>query len=648
MNKIILYDSRETNFTSRGLGVLKETLSCVVEEKLNGSYELVLEYPVNGQMFDELVEENIIKASTPRGDQLFRIYRIGKDDSKFSVSIYAQHIFYDNLDNFIEDINIISAPASLALDHILSNAQFAHPFSGQSDVQTSANARMVRMNVAQAIMGSDDNTLLSRWGGEVERDNFSINVWQQYGSDRGVKIKYGKNLRGLEVTTDMSAVATRVMPEGYNGLFLPEKYVDSPLLSNYHSPKILKIEFSDIKAVEEGQEDPEALPLEEAYTKLREAVNKLYEEKHIDKPKITLKVDFIELSQTEEYKDYAVLERIYPFDLVTVQHAKLGVDLKIRMYAYKWDSIEGRYESIELGSEAESLVDALNKTIQTQDGIDDKITAEGENVLLRAKEAATEAINNGLGGFVVKTRDELLIMDTDNINTAQKVWRWNMGGLGYSNEGYSGQYGLALTNDGQIVADRITTGIMSCNRILGGTLKLGGKNNGNGVLNLLDGNGSIIATMDINGLKILKGLINIADNFIVGADGTATLKKAIITGGELKMISENAVSPKVEITSALDDKIFTKIYAHLISIGSKVPSGSSSEYFQAGLSGDAIFVGKDNGDGTTTILAGLMGRGVVTAQDGFECGNISGKNGSFTTADGKEVTVKGGIITKIT
>ena len=244
-------------------------------------------------------------------------------------------------------------------------------------------------------------------------------------------------MRGLEATTDISAVATRVMPEGYNGLFLPEKYVDSPLLSNYHSPKISKIEFSDIKAVEEGQEDPEALPLEEAYTKLREAVNKLYEEKHIDQPKITLKVDFIELSQTEEYKDYAVLERIYPFDLVTVRHAKFGIDLKIRMYAYKWDSIEGRYESIELGSEAESLVDSLNKTIQAQDGIDDKITAEGENVLLRAKEAATEAINNGLGGFVVKTRDELLIMDTDDINTAQKVWRWNMGGLGYSSEGLS-------------------------------------------------------------------------------------------------------------------------------------------------------------------------------------------------------------------
>ena len=86
----------------------------------------------------------------------------------------------------------------------------------------------------------------------------------------------------------------------------------------------------------------------------------------------------------------------------------------------------------------------------------------------QAIENATKLISGGLGGYVIihsstggNHPDEILIMDTDDINTASKVWRWNKGGLGYSSTGYNGPYALAMTQDGQIVADFITTGTMS-------------------------------------------------------------------------------------------------------------------------------------------------------------------------------------------
>lgn len=460
MGRITVFDKNESEFVSRGLGVIHNALECTVEERKNGMYELYLEYPMQGTRTDILTEENIIHATTPRGNQLFRIYRTYKKDD-FTIAVNARHIFYDLMDNFIEDTNVVDKTAPGALDQILDRTQYEHPFVGMSDLATTANARIVRKNVVEALIGDDDNTFLSRWGGELHRDNFQVKMLASYGEDRGVAIKYGKNLKGLEVTTDVSGVATRIMPEGYNGLFLPEKYVDSPYINNYHTPKIQKVVFSDVKALEDGEQDEEAVPLEEAYTLLRDKVKMLYSDGRVDLPQTTLKVDFIELSSTEEYKDFAVLERVYPFDTVTVRHSGLDLDIKVDMYYYKWDCIMDRYMSIELGSEAANIAAAINKTLTIQNEVD---TME-YSFLQNAKMQATKLINDGLGGYVLKTRDELLIMDTDDVNTAKKIWRWNINGLGYSSTGYKGTFGLAMTSDGKIVADFLTTGKLDCGKL---------------------------------------------------------------------------------------------------------------------------------------------------------------------------------------
>ena len=101
-----------------------------------------------------------------------------------------------------------------------------------------------------------------------------------------------------------------------------------------------------------------------------------------------------------------------------------------------------------------------------------------------------------------KYPDEILIMDTDDIATAKKVWRWNKGGLGYSSTGYNGPFALAMTQDGQIVADFVKTGTMSANRINGGTLILGGRNNSNGTALIKDADGNILIRLDRDGITL--------------------------------------------------------------------------------------------------------------------------------------------------
>ena len=95
-----------------------------------------------------------------------------------------------------------------------------------------------------------------------------------------------------------------------------------------------------------------------------------------------------------------------------------------------------------------------------------------------AIESATAQITGNNGGYVVlhdsdndDQPDELLVMNTPSISTATKVWRFNLSGLGHSNNGYSGTYGLALTADGAIVADRITVGTLNGDIIKAGSLQ---------------------------------------------------------------------------------------------------------------------------------------------------------------------------------
>ena len=257
---------------------------------------------------------------------------------------------------------------------------------------------------------------------------------------------------------DITGVVTRIYPVGFDGLLLPELFIDSPLIENYIHPKIQKLEFSEIQIDEEN-----GITQEMALEQLRQAV---YEQFNlgIDKPIITVQVDFLELSRTQEYKNlYSSMERIYLGDYVEAIVPHLNLNEKLKVISTTYDVLAQKYIEFELSNvdkKESSFINSPNQLIKKLEKID-------INVLNSAKQNATSQIVNAMGGYVYKTRNELFIMDNENPNEAQKVWRWNLNGLGYSSTGIGGPYGLAITSDGQIVADFITTGQMAIERIVG-------------------------------------------------------------------------------------------------------------------------------------------------------------------------------------
>lgn len=540
---LVLYDKTESSFISNGLAILnKYCLSAVVREEVNNTFVLNAVFPSKFPHLDKIDYDRIIKAPTPDGEQPFRIYMIRKLFGRVYIS--AKHVFFDLEDNLIEDTFIQKQTGAGALNKILKSTQFPHRFTGTSDILNTNNSRLVDKNVVTALIGDQDNSFVNRWGGEIEVDKWDIRFNKVRGKDRGIQILYRKNLTGLDAILNKKTVCTRVLVKGYDGLTLPERYIDSPLINNYPNPIIQEVKFSNIK-VKENEDDEGFDTKEEALEALREAGKQLFSIDHIDIPETSYTINFVELSKTEEYKKYKILETLWLGDTVTVRHDDLCIDVKARCVAYDFNSLTKKYINIELGKVKDSINKEINKEI---DKIQEEIN-DSKGFLDDAINAATNMINSGLGGYVTKTRDELLIMDTEDKMTASKVWRWNLNGLGFSKNGYLGPFETAITRDGKFVINSVTANKISAAMIEAGVLSsLNNKtwiNLENGAFNFhekLTFDGTNFGISLNNGKTIeeeINTVVNVSKNGILAEIGNYYAKKS-----ELR-VSEEGILAKL-------------------------------------------------------------------------------------------------------
>lgn len=339
---VTIHEKTAQTFNTLGLGALLPS-SCIVTEELNGAFELELEHPYDADGKWKRIEEGrILYASTPRGRQPFRIYRTRPDMD--GITVNARHIFYDLLDNQCNSISY-SGTAVGALQAIHGAFAYAMPFTFTTDISQSGTLATGRMNPIQALLSDDDETtsFVKGFGGEVLRDGFNVSIKTSMGQDRDVAIRYGKNLIGLEVTQDESDVKTRIQCYGKNG----SATVDSPYLGAYLYPKIHILEDEN-KTVSELREEAQALL-----------------DGGIDIPLVNIKVDFIPLSKTVEYKNYAILEDVQLGDIVTVIHNKMNFSKRARVISYEWDCILEQYNEVELGDFMPTLASSVTSGVRS-------------------------------------------------------------------------------------------------------------------------------------------------------------------------------------------------------------------------------------------------------------------------------------------
>lgn len=463
---IVLYDHDEEAFTSNGLGALHDAASCTVTEERNGGYEVEMEYPLTGSHFRDIQKRRIlyVKPNPYDDPQPFRIYSITKPINGI-VTVHAAHLSYDTSGSIVKLFPADAGSASAAMSYLKNFSVPSTSFTFFTNVGKSGTMSVPKPSSIRSLLGGSDGSILDTFGGEYLFDKWNISLLESRGSNRGVTIRYGKNMTDLELEENDTDFYTGVYPFWYSesedgGLVtLSANNGIVNASGNYDFVKIMPLDlssedFSKETTNNEGHVTTIEKPTE---AELLAAAQKYIANNKIGIPKVSLDVSFVMLAQTEEYKDFARLETVKLCDTVTVEFEKLGVKTTAKCVKTVYNVLTGKYNSIELGEPKSSLAE----TVSNQGTLIEE--ASDKSYMERAIQNATDLIMSGkLGGYVTVTKNEIYIADNKDLDKAVKVWRWNSGGLGYSANGKDGPFGLAMTQDGQIVADYIKSGNLDC------------------------------------------------------------------------------------------------------------------------------------------------------------------------------------------
>ena len=461
MSYPILYSSTETDFSNNGLGILGDCISCEVTEEANGIFELAMQYPMSGVHYEDIVDRSIIKSKADqfRDQQLFRVYAISKPMSGI-VTVLAEHISYDLSGIPVSPFSAQNAPA--ALSGLKSNAVVDCQFEFWTDKDTSGSFSVPVPSSIRSRLGGITGSILDVYGGEFEFDNYTVKLHNNRGMNRGVSIRYGKNLTDIKQEQNCASIATGIYPywagnvDGSTVLVeLPEKIINAP--GTYNFVRIRTLDLSS-----EFEEQP-------TVDQLRAKAENYVESNNIGVPNVSLAVSFAQLEQSEEYKGLKLLERVSLFDTVNVEFPALRVSATAKAVKLIYDALADRVKSITLGSVKANIADTI---VEQQQEI---AKAPTKTELERAKEAATAWLTNGKGYAYFRKDDlgnivDILFMDTQDTSTAVNVMRVGQSGIGFSHNGVNGPYESAWTIDGRFVADFITTGTLDASLIKTGTL----------------------------------------------------------------------------------------------------------------------------------------------------------------------------------
>lgn len=475
---IKIFSSTDKTFTSNGDKVIQPLRAKVYKED-NGEYYLDLDADLS--YIDYIVQDNIIVAPTPTGEQPFRINNVTRTRKKLSVK--ANHVYFDSQNYLISDSYVVDKNCNNALDHLNSSTEPSSPFNTISDIPDIDSYRCVRTSLFEAI-----NTVLERWGGHLVRDGFTIGIRSSIGSDNGVTIRYGKNLQDITVEEDWNDVVTKILPVGNDGLTLPELYLESDL--QYSKPYVKSISFEQDLEQDENETDDDFN--DRLIRNLRaQAIAYLNVYKY---PKIN-------------YTIKANIDRVTDIgDTIEVIDERLGIDLLTHVISFEYDCISGKFSEISFGNSTNKLSGLSNMISSTAEKATQAVESQINNTVNTLNNNIEEAyyqIWAQMGSsYVLYNGDMILVVDKLPKEEARNCILINSGGIAFSQSGINGNFTSAWSIDGTLNMEAINVINLVADMIKGGTLKLGSNLDEFGTIELYDESNKLIGKMDKLGLTM--------------------------------------------------------------------------------------------------------------------------------------------------
>ena len=488
---IKVFNADERVFTNNGEKIL-QPLKAVILKEDNGDYELELETRIEDK--DYIVNDKIIVCDTPWGVQGFRVYNPQKKSNKITCT--CRHLFYDTASYLIADAYVVDKTCNDALDHLNNACDVVTPFVTLSDIQTISSYRATRKTLEEAI-----SVVLEQWGGHLIRDNFNIEIRNQIGQDNGVVLRYGKNIQDIQVKEDWSAVVTKILPVGKDGLLLDDKYIStadlSPQEANYgliyDKPYTKTVSFTqDIPEDEykvDGELDEDAYKTALIQDLKDQAIEYI---RHNCLPKIT-------------YSVKANIDKVTNVgDIIEVYDERLNVHLMTNVISVKWDCIQKRYTEVNFGNFSSKLKNLITETTtatkkEVQQAVDNEVVPQVEAKLQEAYAEIWDALDSS---YCIYDGDQILIVDALPKEQAKNCIRFNSAGIAFGKNGINGAFTSAWTIDGTLNMQNINVINLVADMIKGGTLKLGNENAGQGRLELYDEANALIGEMNADGLTM--------------------------------------------------------------------------------------------------------------------------------------------------
>lgn len=454
--------SKDVVLNQNGKILDKYCISLNGECDLAGNFRLTGNFINKDEIYKIINEGTILKVRNEYGeDEIFRITTV--TPTPFIISIIAFQItITDTKTLWLGDVRPTNQNGLSAMQYMYDKSDsmgFPKEIKLNSDIMTTGTAYYQLMTLHDALF-TCDQSFINRWGGEVYRHQYNLEINKHIGEDNGVTIREGKNLTGFEGNKTTDDLCTVAVGKGYDGIL--GDYIESSLKNKYDRAYVKVIEYSDVKVRTESDseetDDNSMLfdTLEDAKAELNKRIKNEFKNNKIDEIKATYNINFIDLSKTDKYKDYVQAERLFLGDNLNVIVPSLGITLKTRVISKEVDYLQSRVTKMTVSNVPVNV----EKT-------DSQIVANIRNMLkennnINLGEYVNTVIKGGMkNSNVIVRQNELLIMDTDNPKTCKRVWRFNLNGCAYSNTGYNGQYQYGFTMDGVFNASMIQTGILS-------------------------------------------------------------------------------------------------------------------------------------------------------------------------------------------
>ena len=504
---IILYDTKELEFKTLGLGILRDAITVSVTEELNGLFELTMEYPIDGYLFNELKFTRIIccKSNPYSKPQPFRIYSITTPINR-TVTISAAHISYD-LSGFIVD-PFSAGNMDETIAGLKTKVYGDCPFDYVHTVSESGELNVLEPKSVRSVLGGIH--VSKAYQPDFTFDGLTVIMEDKRGAETGVNVVYGKNLIDINQDENNSNVYTAIYPywrddEG-NVAVLSERVINTPGEWNY--TKIYPLDLSDKFETIPTQDEMRAFAIAyiEAYS--------------IGIPEISLSISVLQLNGTD-YEREMLTGKINLGDTITVQFPDAKINAKARCIKTVYNPLQNRYETLELGDAVRTLADSI---ISSSQSIDSKINAAIESNKEYVDNVITNATKPKEGSLLLYPNDRpenLIAMDSTNMSAARTVWKFNKDGLSLSTNGYNGTYtkfhqnGKTVLNDNTVDSLEVASGTIESLNVATITKEVG--------------------TVTMNGTYSLEQVVEVMGEDITDADG----KCVVVLPNDIKAVMDS-------------------------------------------------------------------------------------------------------------